>query len=122
MSPPKNSPQYHLGGPTALFRCSSYCKHASPTVNSAPRTVNSATPTVNYAPPTVYAYSGEAEFTVGAEFTEGGAAFTVGGACLQKEEHINRAVGPLKWYWGRNYGRNYACFFLRAPVLFIRTC
>ena len=55
---------------------------------------------------------GGAVFTVGgAEFTVGGAAFTVGGACLQKEEHINRALGPPKWYWVRNYGRNYAYFF-----------
>ena len=38
--PQKSRPQYHLGGPTALFRCSSYCKHASLTVNSAPPTVN----------------------------------------------------------------------------------
>ena len=45
---------------------------------------------------------GVAEFTVGgAVFTVGGAELTVGGACLQKEEHINRAVGPPKWYWGR---------------------
>ena len=50
--PPKNRYQYHLRGPTALFRCPSYCKHAPPNVNSAPN-VNTATPTVNTAPPTV---------------------------------------------------------------------
>ena len=33
--------------------CSSYCKHAPPTVNTAPPTINSAPPTVNTAPPTV---------------------------------------------------------------------
>ena len=46
---------------------------------------------------------GGAEFTVGggvftvggAEFTVGRVVFTVGGACLQSEEHLNRAVGPL---------------------------
>ena len=53
MPPQKNRPQYHLGGPTALFRCSSYCKPAPPTVTSAPPTVNLAPPTVNSAPPTV---------------------------------------------------------------------
>ena len=52
-APPKNRPQYTLGGPTALFRCSSYCKHAPPTVNIAPPTVHSAPPTVHSAPPTV---------------------------------------------------------------------
>ena len=52
-APPKNRPQYHLGGPTALFMCSSYCKHAPPTVNTAPPPVNAAPPTVNLAPPTV---------------------------------------------------------------------
>ena len=40
-------PRYHLGGPTAPFMCSSYCKHALPTVNTAPPTVNTAAPTVN---------------------------------------------------------------------------
>ena len=30
MPPPKkNCPQYHLRGPTAMLRCSSYCKHCS---------------------------------------------------------------------------------------------
>ena len=53
--PPKISSQYHLGGSTALFRCSSYCKHVPPTVNMAPPIVNSAFPTVNMAPPTVNA-------------------------------------------------------------------
>ena len=48
-----NCPQYHLGGPRTLFRCSSYCKHAPPTVNVAPPTVNSAHPTINSAPYTV---------------------------------------------------------------------
>ena len=27
--------------------------------------------------------------------------FTVGEACLQKEERLNRTLGPPKWYWGR---------------------
>ena len=54
----KNRPQYHLRGPMALFRCSSYCKHAPPTVKTALPTVNSAV-------------------------TEGGAVFTVGGAPQQ---------------------------------------
>ena len=55
MPPPKKiHPQYYLWGPTALFRCFSYCKHAPSTVNAAPPTVNSATPTVNTAPPTVH--------------------------------------------------------------------
>ena len=54
MPPPKKKcPQYDLGGPTALFRCSSYFKYAPPTVNSAPPTVNAAPPTVNTAPPTL---------------------------------------------------------------------
>ena len=51
--PPKNPPQYHLGGSMALFRCSSYCKHAPPTVNAAPPTVNATPSTVNMAPYTV---------------------------------------------------------------------
>ena len=54
MNAPKNNcPRYHLGGPTAQFMCSSYCKQAPPTVNTAPLTVNSAPPTVNTAPRTV---------------------------------------------------------------------
>ena len=52
-APQKNRPRYHLGGPTAPFMCSSYCKQVPPTVNTAPPTVNSAPPTVNTAPPTV---------------------------------------------------------------------
>ena len=52
-APPKNRPRYHLGGPTALHMCSSYCKQAPPTVNTAPPIVNSAPPTVILAPPTV---------------------------------------------------------------------
>ena len=51
--PKKNRPQYHLGGPTAPFICSSYCKQAPPTVNTALPTINTAPPTVNWAPPTV---------------------------------------------------------------------
>ena len=51
--PQKNRPQCRLGSPTALFRCSSYCKPAPFTVNSAPPTVNLAPLTVNSAPPTV---------------------------------------------------------------------
>ena len=51
MTPKKYRPKYHF--PTALFRCSSYCKHVPPTVNTAPPTVNSAPPTVNTAPHTV---------------------------------------------------------------------
>ena len=50
-APQKNRPQYHLGGPTAPFMYSSYCKQAPPTVNMAPPTVNTAPPTVNMAPP-----------------------------------------------------------------------
>ena len=30
--PKKNRPRYHLGGPTAPFMCSSYCKQAPPTL------------------------------------------------------------------------------------------
>ena len=52
-APQKNRPKYHLGGPTALFMCSSYCKHAPPTVNMASPTINSVPPTVNTAPSTV---------------------------------------------------------------------
>ena len=77
--PQENRLRYHLGGPTALYRCSSYCKHTPPTVNAAPPTVNSALPTVNTAPPTantapptlnVYSrrsrvYSRRSMFTVG---------------------------------------------------------
>ena len=48
-----NRPRYHLGGPTAPFMCSSYCKQAPPTVNTPPPTVNTPPPTVNTAPPTV---------------------------------------------------------------------
>ena len=50
MPPHKIFSSVPLEGPTALFRCSSYCKHAPPTVNADPPTVNSAPPTVNMAP------------------------------------------------------------------------
>ena len=76
-----NHPKYYLGGPTALFRCPSYClllrllsarllllstrllllsirlrllSNTPTTVCSAPPTVYSAPPTVYSAPPTVY--------------------------------------------------------------------
>ena len=82
--PPKKSPQYHLGGPTALY---SYCKHAPPTVNTSYCRQGSsyyckqAQLTANSAPPTVNVYIGRAAFIVrGAMFTEGRATFTVGGA------------------------------------------
>ena len=52
-APNKNRPPYHLGGPTAQFMCSSYCKQAPPTVNMVPPSENSDPPTVNTAPPTV---------------------------------------------------------------------
>ena len=45
--PKKNCPRYHLGGPTAPFMCSSYCKQAPPTVNTPPPTINIPPPTVN---------------------------------------------------------------------------
>ena len=51
--PKKNRPRNHLGGPTAPFMCSSYCKQAPPTVNTPPPTVNIPPPTVNIPPPTV---------------------------------------------------------------------
>ena len=51
--PKKNRPRYDLGGPTAPFMCSSYCKQAPPTVNTPPPTVNTPPPTVNIPPPTV---------------------------------------------------------------------
>ena len=71
MNAPKTiRPQYHLRGPMALFRCSSYCKHAPSTVNAAPPIVN--------------VFRRGAAFTVGgAQFPVGGALFTVGGAYLQ---------------------------------------
>ena len=46
MDSQKNRPRYLLWGPKAPFMCSSYCKLAPPTVNTAPRTVNTV-PTVN---------------------------------------------------------------------------
>ena len=55
-APQKNCPQYHLGGPTALFLGDPptvNTKHAPPTVNTVPPTVNSAPPTVYTLPPTV---------------------------------------------------------------------
>ena len=54
---------------------------------------------------------GEAEFKVGgAVFTVVGAVFTVGGAPKQEEEHLNMAVGPLKWYWGQFFWGGHSYF------------
>ena len=49
---------------------------------------------------------GGAEFKVGeTEYTVGGAEFTEGGEGIQYEEHLNRAMGPPKWYGRQEFSQ-----------------